>query len=61
MNDEIRELVLEHATTQAIKQVARKYGMMTLREAALRKLLRGETTIEEVLRVTAADIEPSSS
>jgi len=59
MNDEIRELVLEHATTQVIKQVARKYGMMTLRESALRKLLRGETTIEEVLRVTAADIEPS--
>ncbi|RLD16866.1 MAG: type II secretion system protein GspE [Caldiserica bacterium] len=57
VNDEIRELVLERAPTHVIKQVARKNGMMTLREAALKKLLDGKTTVQEVLRVTFADKE----
>ena len=52
VSDKIRDLVLERAPTHLIKQVAREEGMITLREAALRKLLRQETTLEEVLRVT---------
>jgi len=57
INDEIRELVLERAPTHVIKQAARRNGMKTLREAALRKLLSGKTTVQEVLRVTFADKE----
>lgn len=57
MNDEIRELVLERVSTHLIKQAARKSGMMTLRESALRKVLNGITTVEEMLRVTMADAE----
>ncbi|MFH1283229.1 MAG: type IV-A pilus assembly ATPase PilB [bacterium] len=55
VNDEIKELILERASTTVIKQAARKAGMITLREAALRKVLNGITTVEEMIRVTYAD------
>jgi general secretion pathway protein E len=32
--------------------MARKDGMVTLRESAIKKLLKGTTTYQEVLRVT---------
>ncbi len=54
-NDKIKELILKKATHFEIKQAARKSGMITLREAALKKLLLGITTIEEVLKNTFAD------
>jgi general secretion pathway protein E len=38
-----------------LKELARNEGMTTLRENALDLMLAGKTTIEEVLRVTAAD------
>lgn len=57
VNDEIRELTLERASAHLLKQAARKAGMMTLREAALRKVLNGITTVEEMMRVTLADTE----
>ncbi|MFH1784461.1 MAG: type IV-A pilus assembly ATPase PilB [bacterium] len=55
LGEEIRELVLERASTYAIKQKAMEKGMITLREAAIKKVLKGETTIEEMMRITFAD------
>mgnify|MGYP000315472871 CR=1 FL=1 len=54
-NDEIRRLATEQAPTQVLKQAAVRAGMRTLREDGWRKVRRGLTTIEEVLRVTKAD------
>ncbi len=54
-NESIKELILKKATHFEIKQVARQNGMLTLREAALKKLLAGITTVEEVLKNTFAD------
>ena len=51
----IRELVLERASASEIKKVAIAQGMLTLRRDALEKLKRGMTTVEEVLKETAAD------
>jgi type IV pilus assembly protein PilB len=51
----VRSLVMHHAQEHEIKALARKEGMCTLREQGLESALRGDTTIEEVLRVTAAD------
>ena len=34
---------------------AMKQGMLTLRMCAIRKVLSGATTVEEMMRVTAAD------
>ena len=57
INDRIRELVLNRESTHLIKAKAREYGMVTLREVANKKLLAGITTVEEVMRVTFADVE----
>jgi len=51
VNDEIRDLIGQRATALKIKEVALRNGMITLQESALRKLLDGLTTAEEVLRV----------
>lgn len=57
VTDPIRELIVEKATANKIKEVARKMGMITLRESALRKMMAGLTTVEEVIRVTASDVD----
>jgi general secretion pathway protein E len=55
VNDAVKRLIMERADSSAIKRQARNDGMLTLREAAVQKMLAGETTIEEVLAVTYAD------
>jgi type IV pilus assembly protein PilB len=54
-SDEIRELVLNNASTDEIRKMARKQGMRTLREDGWKKTLRGDTTMVEVARITAGD------
>jgi len=48
----IRGMILDRASTDEIHEVAVSEGMITLREAALRQLRRGITTIEEVVKET---------
>ncbi len=52
VNDEIRPLIIAHASASAIKQQALAHGMKTLREDGWDKVLNGVTTIDEILRVT---------
>nr|WP_269450932.1 type II secretion system ATPase GspE [Stenotrophomonas sp. MMGLT7] len=52
MNDELRRAVMRHAGMGEIEQIARAAGMRTMYEDGLSKALAGQTTIEEVLRVT---------
>ena len=52
MTDELRELILERASDARILDAARRGGMATLREECLALVAAGETTLEEVLRVT---------
>jgi type IV pilus assembly protein PilB len=51
---EIRDLILHEASAADLGAAAKKYGMKTLRQAGLAKVLEGTTTVEEVLRVTLA-------
>jgi len=51
----IRELILNREQEHRIKQQARNEGMKTLRENGMELALKGITTLEEVLRVTAPD------
>jgi type II secretory ATPase GspE/PulE/Tfp pilus assembly ATPase PilB-like protein len=51
----VRELILNRAQERSIKDQARKEGMRTLREEGLSLALKGLTSLEEVLRVTAPD------
>ncbi len=55
MTPRIRDLVLERSSSSAVKLQAIEEGMLTLRRDALEKLKRGLTTVEEVLKETAAD------
>jgi general secretion pathway protein E len=45
-------LIIKRNGSHVIKEAAVKKGMNTLREDGLRKALAGETTLEEVCRVT---------
>ncbi|MGC8737117.1 MAG: type II secretion system ATPase GspE [Candidatus Hydrogenedens sp.] len=56
MSPRIQELVLEGADSNVIKREAHKEGMRTLREDGAEKMLKGLTTLEEVLRVTRDDV-----
>lgn len=55
INDAIRELLMAGADASTIRQAAQKNGMLTLRQAGLEKAREGETSLEEVLRVTQLD------
>ncbi len=55
ISDEIRELILEGASSNEIKKTANRLGMKTLRMSGLSKVKDGVTSVEEVLRVTFGD------
>ncbi len=54
-NDEVKEFVLNGASTLELKREAIRQGMKTLRMSALTKFREGMTSLEEVVRVTAPD------
>jgi general secretion pathway protein E len=51
VTDEVRRLIVRGTTDRQIDEVARRNGMETLMQDGLRKVMRGETTLGEVLRV----------
>ncbi len=52
VSPKIRELILRDASTDDIRQQGIREGMVTLEQAALLKVLRGITTLDEAIRVT---------
>jgi general secretion pathway protein E len=52
VDDKIRKLAIARASAKEITKQARHDGLLTLREAAIKKLAKGLTSFEEVLRVT---------
>jgi general secretion pathway protein E len=52
LNDELRELIVARAPARKLKEAARAAGTVTLREAAMALVNDGETTLEEINRVT---------
>ena len=52
MNDALRRAVMRHAGMGELEQLARDAGMRTMYEDGIVKAMSGQTTIEEVLRVT---------
>ena len=52
LSDTIKTEILEHKSTLAIKATAIKEGMISMKQDGLLKVLKGQTTIEEVIRVT---------
>jgi type IV pilus assembly protein PilB len=58
INDDIRDLITSDASVDEMRNLARAQGMTTLREAGLKLIFDGVTTIDEVVRETVMeDIE----
>jgi len=55
VRDELKQLILEGASTDELKKTAIRLGTKTLRMSGLTKVKEGVTSIEEVLRVTFGD------
>jgi type II secretory ATPase GspE/PulE/Tfp pilus assembly ATPase PilB-like protein len=55
MNEELRTLTLQHASTNELRKLAVKMGMKSLRDDGWRKVTSGLTTTYEVLRLTQED------
>ena len=55
LDDELRDLIASRAPLGRIKEAARGRGMRSLRDAAVALVLRGDSTLEELERVTLAD------
>ena len=53
-NDEIRDLIMNSASTAVLREAAIRNGMRTLRQNGLAAIYDGITTIEEVARETIA-------
>ena len=52
LNDELRELIASRAPIRAVKEAAGRQGTRSLRQTALALVKTGETTLEEINRVT---------
>jgi len=57
VDDEVRHMINNNASTMALRQRARELGMRTLREDGVRKVLAGMTTAEEVITTTMTDLD----
>jgi len=55
LDDEMRDAIVAHASTQVLRQEAKKRGMRTLRQSGLMAIYDGITTIEEVVRETIVE------
>ncbi|HZF38059.1 MAG TPA: ATPase, T2SS/T4P/T4SS family, partial [Blastocatellia bacterium] len=52
MGDEMRELIISRVSARTLRENAAKAGTVFLRQAALQLVKRGETTLQEINRVT---------
>ncbi len=55
ISDALRRAVLENRGGTALKDIARQDGMITMRESGIRKMMEGETTIDEIYRVLMSE------
>ena len=55
LTDEIRDLITSDASTDDIRNLARTQGMTSLRDAGLKLIFDGVTTIDEVVRETVLE------
>jgi type II secretory ATPase GspE/PulE/Tfp pilus assembly ATPase PilB-like protein len=51
VSEKVRTIIRDKADAELIRKAAVEDGMLGLREAAVQKMLKGETTFDEVIRV----------
>jgi len=57
INDELRDMISAGASTDQLRNACRRMGMETLREAGLKAIFNGNTTIDEVVHETILEDE----
>ncbi len=57
VDKEVRRLCTTGASTGAIREYALQHGMRSLRQSGYSRVLNGETTLEEVQRITRGDVD----
>jgi type IV pilus assembly protein PilB len=55
LDDDMRDLIIKHSSTQILRNECKKRGMRTLRTSGLMVIYDGVTTIEEVVRETVME------
>jgi type IV pilus assembly protein PilB len=55
LDDAIRDMIMSNASTDDLREAARKKGMVTLRQAGIDYVLTGVTTSDEVIRETVLE------
>jgi type IV pilus assembly protein PilB len=55
MNNDLRDMVMQNASIDELRDKARQHGMVTLRDAGLEFCFAGVTTAEEVIRETIVE------
>ncbi|MCP5529559.1 MAG: type II/IV secretion system protein [Opitutaceae bacterium] len=54
-NEEMHDLIVRRESTRALARCAQKHGMRTLTQSGWAKVLAGETTIDEVVRIISVN------
>jgi type IV pilus assembly protein PilB len=55
MNDNLRDMIMQNASRDELRDTARSYGMVSLRDAGMAAAYEGRTTLEEVIRETVLE------
>jgi type IV pilus assembly protein PilB len=55
MNDDLREMIMRNCSTDELRDRAKGYGMVTLRDAGMSFAADGTTSLEEVIRETVLE------
>ncbi|MCC7351374.1 MAG: type II secretion system ATPase GspE [Phycisphaerales bacterium] len=56
MDDSLRDLVTRNPNVTELRKLCRERGLVTLRQDGFTKVLKGQTTIDEILRVTESGV-----
>jgi general secretion pathway protein E/type IV pilus assembly protein PilB len=56
VNEEIQRMIYDNVGTAKLRDKARSLGMRTMREDGVRKVLAGQTSIDEVVSITVGDV-----
>jgi type IV pilus assembly protein PilB len=52
VNDDLRDMIMRNASTDELRDAAKSYGMVSLRDAGMSAAAEGRTTLDEVIRET---------
>jgi len=55
INDDLRDMIMENRSTEDLREAARHFGMVSLRDAGMDAVYEGTTTLDEIVRETVLD------